>query len=157
MTVMCMQTQFNDALADFANMPGFTEATEWHRVAIDFSANCHQRPRPLHGGVSAVYAFFQGNIWLRIGHASYPGRFTSQHYGIKRSGSSFAEDMWANREEFGFNGPASEIGEWIQANFGRANVILPPQWPKTVSPLLEAYLHYRLNPRFEGPRRDQRT
>ena len=143
-----MRTDFNDTLADFSKMPGFAEADGWTDVAVDFSATSHQRPRLLRTAESAVYAFFRGDVWLRIGHANYAGRFTSQHYGTGRSASSFAKDVWANREEFGFDGPESQIGEWIQANFGRANVILPSRWPVTV-----AYLHYRFNPRFEGRRR----
>ena len=139
-------------LRDFRRIPGLVEASEWSQVTVDSSADCHQRPRPLRGGERAVYAFFKGGSWLRIGQTGYPQRFTSQHYGTKRAGSTFAKDIWANRQEFGFGGREEDVGEWILANIGRANVILPPQWPDTVSLLLEAYLHYRLSPRFEGRR-----
>ena len=132
--------------------PGFAQSNEWSDVTVDFSANHHTRPRDLRGGERVVYAFFQNDAWLRIGQTGHSARFTSQHYGTTRAGSSFAKDVWANRGEFGFEGPEEHIGEWIFANVGRANVILPPGWPATVSPLLEAYLRYRLNPQFEGRR-----
>ena len=73
-------------------------------------------------------------------------------YGTRRANSTFAKDIWTNKEEFGYDGPEEKIGEWIFETFGRANLILPARWPATISPLLEAYLHHRLHPRFEGRR-----
>ncbi len=139
-------------LTDFRAVPGFDQADEWGDVEVDFSAHGHERPRPLRGGERGVYAFFQGQTWLRIGQTRYPQRFTSQHYGTNRANSTFAKDIWNNREEFGYTGLEKDIGDWIFATFGRANLILPARWPATISPLLEAYLHHRLHPRFEGKR-----
>ena len=139
-------------LRDFRRVPGFDQAHEWGEVEADFSDNCHKRPRQLRHGERGVYAFFQGHTWLRIGQTVYPQRFTSQHYGTRRANSTSAKDIWTNKEEFGYDGPEEEIGEWIFETFGRANLILPARWPATISPLLEAYLHHRLHPRFEGRR-----
>ncbi|WP_206540103.1 hypothetical protein, partial [Leisingera sp. ANG-Vp] len=51
-----------------------------------------------------------------------PQRFTSQHYGTKRAGSTFAADVWNNREHFGFEGEEERIDDWVLENFGRANI-----------------------------------
>ena len=150
---MLMQEKFQNIMRGFEGILFFTKSQQWSDVTVDFTANRHQRPRLLREGERAVYAFFQDETWLRIGQTSYSQRFTSQHYGTRRAKSSFAIDIWRNKEEFGYRGREEDIGEWIFANFGRANIILPAQWPATVAPLLEAYLHYRLNPRFEGPRK----
>ena len=147
-----MQDQLQQILQDFRAIPEFDQADDWGAVEQSFSEDGHPRPRPLRTGETAVYAFFRGRTWLRIGQTSYSTRFTSQHYGTRRAKSTFAKDIWRNRGEFQYEGREEDIGEWIQEVFGRANLILPARWPPTVPPLLEAYLHYRLNPRFEGRR-----
>lgn len=139
-------------LKDFRRIPGLVQADEWSQVEVDSSTNAHRPPRPLRYNERAVYAFFKSDSWLRIGQTGHSPRFTSQHYGTRRANSTFAKDIWVNRNEFGFAGPEGDIGHWILANFGRANMILPAHWPEAVSLLLESYLHYRLNPRFEGRR-----
>ena len=147
-----MHDEFAQVLRDLLRLPRFDQADQWELVEVSFSDNGHERPRPLRARERAVYAFFQGQTWLRIGQTGHSPRFTSQHYGTGRANSTFAKDLWNNREEFGYNGPEDTIGEWIFDTFVRANLILPAQWPATVSPLVESYLHYRLHPRFEGRR-----
>ena len=147
-----MRSLLDRVLCDFQRIPGLVQYSEWSKVVLQFSENRHTRPAPLRNKQQAVYAFFQGTIWLRIGQTGYPQRFTSQHYGTKRSGSSLAKDIWENRKDFGFVGKEEEIDKWIFANVGRADIILPAHWPGAVVTLLESYLQYRLHPRFEGRR-----
>lgn len=147
-----MRDIMDDALCNFRRIPCLTEAEQWHLVEVDFTDAPHGRPRPLQSGQRAVYLFFRGEEWLRIGQTGYSQRFTSQHYGTKRASSTFAKDVWLNRCEFGFSGNEDDIDHWIMQNCGRANVLLPAQWPESVSLLLESYLHYLLTPRFEGRR-----
>ena len=147
-----MRSLLDGALCDFRGIPGLVQSSEWSEVIVQFSANSHTRSKPLRNKQRVVYAFFQGTTWLRIGKTSYSQRSTSQHYGIERASSTLAKDIWANKEDFGFDGKKEDIGEWIFSNIGRADVVLPGHWPDTVARLLEAYLHYRLNPRFEGRR-----
>ena len=147
-----MIDRLDRVLDDFQRIPCLVQAHEWCQITKDSSADCHRRPRPLRDGERAVYAFFKGRTWLRIGQTGYSQRFTSHHYGTKRAKSTFAKDIWNNRGEFGFCGREEDIGDWFFTNIGRANIIMPSHWPNTVSLLLEAYLHYCLNPRFEGRR-----
>ena len=147
-----MRSLLDGILYDFQKIPGLVQSEQWSKVAVEFSANRHTRPKPLRDKQRAVYAFFQGTVWLRIGQTKYSARFTSQHYGIARARSTFAKDIWRNKKEFGFIGEEEDIGDWIFSNVGRANIVLPAHWPGAVAKLLEAYLHYRLNPRFEGRR-----
>ena len=147
-----MRDQLEGVLHDFIRIPALCEASQWQEVEFEFCEAPHFRPRPLLTNQRAVYLFFRGQEWLRIGQTSYSQRFTSQHYGTKRAGSTFAKDIWANRQKFGFGGREEGVGDWIMQNCGRANIRLPVGWPKEISPLLESYLHYRLRPRFEGTR-----
>ena len=150
-----MRDQLAGVLGDFIRMPALCEGSRWQETEFEFCEAPHSRPRHLLRKQRAVYLFFRGQEWLRIGQAGYSARFTSQHYGTRRSGSSLAKDIWANRQEFGFGGREDGVGDWIMQNCGRANIRLAVGWPKEISLLLESYLHYRLRPRFEGPRRLQ--
>ena len=148
-----MNLQLDSVLNDFKRIPCLVQARQWHLVQVEFCDAPHQPPGPLPGR-QAAYLFFRGQEWLRIGQTGYSAHFTSQHYGTRRAGSTFAKDVWINRSDFGFRGTESKVGDWIKQNCGRANVTLPRNrdWPKSVLVLLESYLHYRLNPRFEGRR-----
>lgn len=147
-----VREQLNAVLSDFTRIPGVCETSHWQDIVFEFSDAPHSRPRPLEANQQAVYLFFRGEDWLRVGQTSHPARFVSQHYATGRSGSNFAKDIWNNRREFGFRGSEQEVGIWIMENCGRANVRMPVGWPKEVGRLLESYLHYRLRPRFEGRR-----
>ena len=149
----CLARSTLDAvLRDFQRFPGFVQAHDWTQLTVECSPHNHRRPRPLRDGERAVYGFFRGQEWLRIGQTGHSPRFTSQHYGTGRAGSTFARDIWNHRAEFDFDGREEDIGPWIRANFGRANIIFPGCWPAAMPPFLEAYLHYRLRPRFAGRR-----
>lgn len=120
-------------------------------LQLEFEDGPHTRPTPLQNA-RGVYLFFRDQEWLRIGQTGYSPRFTSQHYGTRRAGSTFAKDIWVNRIEFGFDGAEQDIGDWILDNFGRANVRLPGEENDAASRMLEAFLHLHLKPRFEGRR-----
>ena len=150
-----MRKQLEAALYDFKRIPAFCEAHQWQDIAFEFYEAPHSRPSRLLENQRAVYLFFRKEEWLRIGQTGQSARFTSQHYGTKRSVSAFAKDIWKNKQKFGFSGAEEDVGTWIMQNCGRANIRLPVGWPKEVSHLLESYLHYRLRPCFEGTRRRQ--
>lgn len=120
-------------------------------IPLQFKAAPHTRPGPLRHE-RGVYLFFRDQEWLRIGQTGYSPRFTSQHYGTRRAGSTFARDVWTNRNDFGFDGAEEQVGDWIFQNIGRANIRIPNQHGDAMTLLLEVFLHVHLNPRFEGRR-----
>jgi hypothetical protein len=146
-----IENQLNDLLNRFREIHGVANILQMPLVT-QFQSGPHIRPSPLKNE-RGVYLFFQNQVWLRIGQTGYSPRFTSQHYGTKRAGSTFAADIWANRLEFGFAGDETQIGTWIMGNFGRANVRISNDPDGFISRLLEAYLHLHLKPRFEGSRK----
>ena len=145
-----MQEQLRELLVHFLRIHGVLGVVQ-APLNIQFENGPHTRPRPLHNQIG-VYLFFRDNEWLRVGQTSYSPRFTSQHYGTRRAGSTFARDIWVNRQEFGYQGQEGQIGTWLLQNFGRANIRLDSQHGDAMSKLLEAYLHLHLSPRFEGRR-----
>ena len=160
-----MKVQLDRCLSDFSRGWELLEPDCGKRsklclkdVVFDFKCAPHERPQSLRNNQRAIYIFFKGSQWLRIGQTDYSARFTSQHYGIKRAGSTLAMDVRNHSNECEFNGSDDEIGNWILLNCGRANLRLPvhgvePKACEYFAKLLESYLHYRLNPRFEGRRK----
>ena len=128
------------------------------KIDFDFQYAPHERPQPLRNNQRAIYAFFKDDQWLRIGQTDHPGRFRNQHYGVAKRNSTLANDIRDHAGEFGLTGTNDEIRNWILGSCGRANLRLPAQGVKPevseyFAKLLESYLHYRLDPRFEGHRR----
>ena len=119
---------------------------------VDFRPAPH-RSSGLPKGMMAIYAFWGDGAWLKIGKvgANSDARFRSQHYlpGSARStlaGSILADGELSARCAIDPVG----CGDWIRANTHRCNVLLPATYPKSLLSLLEAFLHHRLNPRYEG-------
>jgi len=145
-----MEEQLGELLRQFCQVHG-VQGVIPAPIDFQFQDGPHTRPLPLRDEMG-VYLFFKEQDWLRIGQTSYSPRFTSQHYGTRRAGSSFAKDVWANRNEFGFEGPEEQIDIWLFQNFGRANIRIAAKHGNAINRLLEAFLHLHLNPRFEGRR-----
>ena len=160
-----MKEQLEQCLGDFFRGWELLEPDRGKRAKLcleeldyRFQYAPHERPQPLRNNQRAIYIFFRGSQWFRIGQTDYSARFTSQHYGTKRAGSTLAKDVRSHSNELGFNGTDDEIGGWILLNCGRANLRLPvqevePKESEYFAKLLESYLHYRLGPRFEGRRK----
>lgn len=145
-----MEQQLEELLARFVEIHGVRGVVQFPDP-VDFQKAPHERPLPLRNE-RGIYLFFRNNEWLRIGQTAYSPRFTSQHYGSRRAGSTFAKDVWDNRLEFGFAGNEGEEAAWIFENCGRANIRISVQHGEAMSRLLEVFLHVHLEPRFEGRR-----
>lgn len=123
---------------------------------VDLTLEClpaPHRPKMLPAGKMAVYCFWGCGEWLKVGKVgpnSGP-RFLSQHYnsGSARStlAGSLLKDLQSGRIS-GFN--PDDCGSWIKANVHRCNIFMGAEKPKTLLSLLEAFLHHRLQPRYEG-------
>ena len=165
-----MKEQLDQCLGDFFEgwkllEPDPGKRSKLCRKKLDYCFQCapHKRPKTrLRRHQRAIYIFFKDNRWLRIGQTDHDGRFRNQHYGIAKGNSTLANDIRDNPGEFGFSGSDNEIPSWILKNCGRANLRLPvqgvePKVSEYFAKLLESYLHYRLNPRFEGRRRGKES
>jgi hypothetical protein len=131
-------------------------------VRVEVLRAPHQRPTRLPAGTQAVYIFLLGESCLKVGKAGpkTAARFVSQHYGFSAP-STLARSMLAHSERtaaclpparFGEVDALCEdsIGEWIATNTDRVNVYLPTSKRPFALSLLEAFIHCRLKPVFEG-------
>jgi hypothetical protein len=110
----------------------------------------------------AVYIFMAGDQCLKVGKVGPKSnaRFVSQHYGLKAS-SSLARSILADRARIAGLVPdcppgvinaldERDVGDWIRGNTTRFHVFLPESTGPAALSLLEAFLHCRLKPCFEG-------
>ncbi len=112
------------------------------------------KPR-LPTGKMAIYGFWFDGAWLKIGQAgpnSGP-RYTYQHYGFK-VGSTLAKSLSSDESMRKIAGlekdDESGWGEWIEHETSRVNILLTSTRGKNLLSLLEAFLHVRLHPKYEG-------
>lgn len=118
-------------------------------------AGCPHKPTSLPKGYAAVYIFAyksKGDYeYLKIGkaNANSAARFTSQHYGFSAQ-STLAKSI-CNDVEFRQMGISKEnIKEWMLNNLYRINILISAEEGKAVTELIEAVLHYKFRPRYEG-------
>lgn len=116
---------------------------------------CPHQQKPLPKGYAAVYIFAckTENKYqcLKIGKANVNSnaRFTSQHYGFSAP-STLARSV-CNDDEFRKMGVTEEnVKEWILNNFRRINIFIKAEQGKAATELVEAILHYKFRPRYEG-------
>jgi hypothetical protein len=122
-------------------------------IELEFLPAPHKPPSRMPLGKMAVYAFWGDGCWLKVGKvgANSTARYTSQHYNPGSARSTLAAsllkcDVIACNALFDPNAP----GEWLRAHTHRVNVLLSSDLPYELLSLLEAFLHLRLMPRYEG-------
>jgi len=108
-------------------------------------------PKSLKAGTMGVYTFLYNDKFLKIGKAgpNSNARFLSQHYTGSAmstlSGSILADpDM----EKFGLT--KDNVGQWIKNNCRRIDILLDVEVGIFTLELIEATLHYRYEPKYEG-------
>jgi len=146
------EAEIRDSLKDFYSILPLTRITlDPEVVKIEFMKAPHTPPA-LSKGKCAVYGFWYEGEWLKIGKVgpNSRARYTSQHYSPKSSRSNLAKSLKSDQtiqyRDFNQNFP----GNWIKAYCSRVNIILPEEYKSLTLPLLEAFLHARLVPRYEG-------
>ena len=124
-----------------------------NQIDVDFHDAPHRPPSSLPAGKMAIYGFWGLGRWLKIGMVGpkSQARYTSQHYkrgsAISTLAASLANDP-AMADVAGLD-PAAP-GAWIRSSCHRVNILLPSALGRPVLALLEAFLHLRLRPRYEG-------
>lgn len=147
------QAQMEAALSEFTKVA----ALAGHMIPLDeieaeFRAAPH-RSSSLPLGKMAVYAFWGDGEWLKIGRvgANSNARYNSQHYSPGRANGSLANSLCRDERICTNPGFSEETcSDWIRANTHRCNLLISAKHPKSLLSLLEAFLHHRLKPRYEG-------
>jgi hypothetical protein len=105
-------------------------------------------PKALPSGHIAVYIFQDNATCYKVGkaHENSNARYQYQHYQPNSSKSNLAKSMISDKN---FVTP-DNIDLWIKQNLTRINLLLKKDAGILTLNLLEAFLHCRLNPKYEG-------
>lgn len=122
-------------------------------ITTEYLSAPHTPPTRLPSGKLAVYGFWGDGEWLKIGKAGpkSKARYTSQHYNPDSAPSTLARSLRSDKRMStvaGFDPQAP--GAWIRTSTCRVNILIPVHKRKELPSLLEAFLHLRLRPRYEG-------
>ena len=123
------------------------------QVDIEILARPHKPPPGLPNEKMAVYAFFLDDRALKVGKVgpNSHARYSYQHYNASSAASTLAGSLMRNPVAVGIEGiEAANVGQWIREHTDRVNLLLPEDLGNPVLSLLEAYLHVRWNPVYEG-------
>jgi len=135
-------------VAELANAP--LAADEIHRDDWEFP---NHTPRSLPSGTMAVYGFWWDGIWLKIGEAgaNSNARYQSQHYSLNGARSTLAKSLASDDRMLGVAGfDPAQPGAWIRSATNRVNILVSAERGDSLRCCLEAFLHLRLKPRYEG-------
>lgn len=99
-----------------------------------------------------VYTFWFEGDFLKIGKAgpSSNARFLSQHYNPRSARSTLAASILLDRrmQEKGIT--ENNVGDWIKNNCRRVDILLDSDLGIFTLELIEAALHYKYEPIYEG-------
>lgn len=149
----CWKTDVEDALKDFITVASLARtALQPEELLVEYLEAPHRPPRRLPSGKMAVYGFWHDGEWLKIGLAGPKSnaRYKSQDYNPNSAGSNLAKSLMNDSRMSGipdFN--RSAPGDWIRSATCRVNILLDAKHDLLLLALLEAFLHLRLNPRYE--------
>jgi hypothetical protein len=139
-----------DAFTDVLKLANSSFAREIELVLLP---KPHKPPSSLPKGKVAVYSFFYDGKCLKVGKvgSKSQARYVSQHYLPNSSMSNLAKSLvnsasWSDLHSL----EEASIGSWIKTYTDRINFVLPERAGLEVLSLLEAFLHCRWKPEFEG-------
>jgi hypothetical protein len=142
-----------DALADFCKVAQLAGVPlELAQLDVEFLAAPHAPPHSLPQGKMAIYGFWGLDKWLKIGMvgAKSQARYTSQHYNAGSALSTLDASLAGDPDMVGVaDFDAAAPAAWIKSHCNRVNILLPSTFGRELLALLEAFLHVRLNPRYE--------
>ena len=122
-------------------------------IEVEVLRKPHSPPKKLPNNSMAIYVFSWDSTVMKVGKAGSKTkqRYTSQHYSPKGARSTLAASILSEAERFGLSETDQlNIGNWIRTNTDRVNFLVPITFGIFTLNLLEAFLHCRLNPYFEG-------
>jgi len=116
---------------------------------------CPHKPNGLPEGKMGIYIFIFSDEVLKVGKVgpNTGPRWTSHHYGPKRAPSTLSKSLLEDAKS-AYNlapqGNKLEIGAWMKANLRRIDILVDAAAGNAALAFLEAFLHCRLKPRYEG-------
>lgn len=141
--------EFNKIIEEVSGILGKSINKEKYKVV---DRGIPHKPQSLPIGMMGVYTFWYNDSALKIGKAGPKSnsRFFSQHYNPKSAQSTLAASILVdkNMENIGITG--DNVGVWIRNNCRRVDILLDVSLGIFALELVEAALHYKYEPRYEG-------
>lgn len=111
----------------------------------------HQ-PIKLPFGTMGVYAFWYNENFLKIGKAGPKSnaRFFSQHYNPNSAHSTLSASILGDKNMQDKGITEFNVGDWIRNNCRRIDILLDISLGIFTLELIEAALHYKFEPVYEG-------
>lgn len=109
-------------------------------------------PQNLKRGTMGIYTFLYQDEFLKIGKAgpNSNARFSSQHYLPSSAQSNLSKSILDDDRMQGLGITDDNVGEWIKHNTSRIDILLDASLGIFTLELIEAALHFRYEPRYEG-------
>jgi hypothetical protein len=113
---------------------------------------CPHTPTPLPRGKMAIYMFRHDKEILKTGKVgpNSNARFQTQHYSSGSSKSNLAKSLLNDGEGPCRELSVNEIGEWMQKNLHRTDIIIDANAGMEVLSFVESFLHLHFLPKYEG-------
>lgn len=111
----------------------------------------HQ-PSVLPSNKMGVYTFWYNDVALKIGKTGSKSnaRFLSQHYNPHSAKSTLAASILEDTEMQNLNITETNVGDWIKQHCRRIDILLDADLGIFTLELVEAALHYKYEPKYEG-------
>ena len=142
----------NDAIDEFLKALTLAGVTlEKTSIMVD-DLGCPHIPRGLPKGKMAVYTFQRDGKYLKIGKVGpkSSARFKNQHYGPHRAKSNLARSLLADADLAMCSLSENNIDQWIRNNIRRVDILIDERTDIFVLNFLEAFLHCKFRPKYEG-------
>ena len=140
-----LQAHVEEALTDFYAAGKLAQiAVSRNDLTVELLPAPHKAPTMLPAGKMAVYAFFVDGVALKVGKVgpNSQARYTSQHYNMGSALSTLAASISKKPSALGLAA--------VDPLTDRVNILLPATYGDAPLSLLEAFLHCRWKPVFEG-------
>ena len=147
------QDEIKSAIADFTDVAALAgERIALSDLKLEYLEAPHRPPTRLPPGYMAIYGFWGDGEWLKVGKAGPKSnaRYTSMHY-TGNAPSTLLGSLMADPHMLrvsGFDPRTPRV--WIETACHRVNILVPARMSRELLSLLEAFLHVRLRPRYEG-------
>ena len=109
-------------------------------------------PKSLPPGMMGIYSFYYEDRFLKIGKAGSKSnaRFLSQHYNPHSASSNLASSILKDCNMAYLNLTSQNISDWIKSHCRRIDILLDESLGVFTLELVEAILHYKYEPLYEG-------
>lgn len=110
------------------------------------------KPAGLPTGKMGIYTFIYQGQFLKVGKAgpSSDARFRSQHYKPMGSQSNLAKSILNDCDFSHLHISIDTVGEWIKQNTRRVDIIMAASLGIFMLNFIEAFLHLKFQPKYEG-------